>query len=165
MARDLRSQRWRTVVTLVLLPCLLAMTSCATLITPSMQPIPVASIPDGAEVWVDEVYVGVTPLVVEVEANQTHEVRVKLGDDVKVWTLERRVSTYGGVGLGLDTLGLVSAGFVGALGVAAGAAFEDPGAVTLGVVLVVAGTIPLGVDLATGQYYALTPQEITAEFE
>ena len=75
---------WRTVVTLLPIPLLvLSSGGCATMFTPSFQEVPVASTPEGAEVWIDGEFVGVTPVTVTVKANQNHEVVTKLGDDVK----------------------------------------------------------------------------------
>ncbi len=86
---------------------LLVVSGCATMFTPGIQAVPVASTPQGAEVFIDGDFVGVTPIIVSVTANENHEVIVRFGEDEMAWTLERKIGVSGGLGLAGDVLILV----------------------------------------------------------
>ena len=86
------NRRWRTLVALALIPCLLFSTSCAVLTHGSRQGIPFDSEPQGAEVWVDGEFVGVTPVEVTLSRSQEHTVVVRLGAIEHEMVLETRSS-------------------------------------------------------------------------
>ena len=110
------------------------------------------------------------------KANQNHEVTIKLGDDVKAWTLERRIGTPGGLGIAGDTIILLPGLAIGGLMVSAGIesisdpcsgswCFDFSGLLPLGLITIAVTATPVIVDGVTNEFYELVPKEITAEFE
>jgi hypothetical protein len=57
---------------------LLSMVSCSTIVSGRRQSIAITSNPTDAFVWVDQYYVGVTPIIVDVTRKDVHIVRVEL---------------------------------------------------------------------------------------
>lgn len=57
---------------------LLSLTSCATIMHGTRQSIGFSSNPSNANIWVDDYYVGNTPMIVELMRNQNHFVRIEL---------------------------------------------------------------------------------------
>lgn len=57
---------------------LLSLTSCATIMHGTYQPIGISSNPTNADVWVDSMYVGNSPLIVEMARSYHHVVTIQL---------------------------------------------------------------------------------------
>ena len=153
---------------------LLVVSGCATMFTPGIQAVPVASTPQGAEVFIDGDFVGITPIIVSVTANENHEVIVRLGEDEMAWTLERQIGVSGGLGLAGDVL--IAAPTVvigGGIALIGGTPCHGdnlfcggfPQLLIIGIGIAAAGLVPIIVDVTTHAYYELVPKEITAEFE
>jgi hypothetical protein len=132
-----------------------------------MQAIPVSSVPEGAEVFIDGELVGTTPISVELSTTGEHEVVIRYGSEVRSWTLTRQVGVDGTVGFVGD--GVVLMGGLGTallVGSAAAQFGTDAGQAATGVIVSVAiGATPLVIDLVANDYYELVPKEIVAEFE
>lgn len=62
---------------LLLLVCL-TLTSCATIVHGTHQPIGISSNPTNAAIWVDRYFVGYTPLILEMSRKDNHYVRMEL---------------------------------------------------------------------------------------
>lgn len=91
----------------------LLLTSCATVIHGTRQTIGISSNPSNAHVWVDQMYVGNTPLLVEMSRKDNHYVRIELDGYLPYEaTFTRQVSgwifgnvIFGGViGLAIDAI-------------------------------------------------------------
>lgn len=76
---------WQILLTLILIPSLVLLSSCAVLTHGPNQMIPVGSSPQGAEVFVDGQYLGITPMQLELSRANLHTITLKLGN------LEREV--------------------------------------------------------------------------
>lgn len=61
-----------------LLLLILSLTSCATIMHGTRQSIGISSNPSNAYVWVDQMYVGNTPLIVELTRKDNHVLRIEL---------------------------------------------------------------------------------------
>lgn len=90
-----------------------SLVSCATIMHGTRQSIGIASNPTNANVWVDRVHVGQTPLFVEMSRKDNHVVRVELeGYQPYEATFSRQLSgwvfgniIFGGViGLAIDAI-------------------------------------------------------------
>lgn len=178
----------RVALTISLTLLLLFGTSCATLFNPAIQNIPVATHPEGCEVWVDGELVGEAPLTLELDTRKNHDITVRRGDNIRTWTLQHRISSNGGLALAGDVVVLVPAVVFAVMAFQAAAGptptspysyglYNDiswPGRLNLdfsgvyggiAVGCLVVGLAPLVVDAATNQFYELEPGEITADFE
>jgi hypothetical protein len=69
------------------------LTSCALIFKGETQDVPVASMPEGAEVYIDGVYQGTTPLQVNLRSDSTYIVTLRLDDQERVVTLRNEVGT------------------------------------------------------------------------
>lgn len=63
---------------LLIFSLMLALTSCATIITGTTQSIGITSKPSCASVWVDNEFVGNTPICVDLKRSRNHCIRVEL---------------------------------------------------------------------------------------
>ena len=103
----------------------LLLTACATMFNGSTQLVPVDSRPVRAEVFVDGVSVGFTPLELELPRSVDAEVEVRLGDQVRSFVLSSRAQ---GAMVGLDLVPVAAAGGLvfaaGALGGSIEGVFE-----------------------------------------
>lgn len=145
---------------------LLVVSGCATMFTPGIQAVPISSVPEGAEVFIDGEFAGTTPITIELSTNADHEVMIRFGSEVRTWTLARQVGaagTAGFIGDGVLLLGgLGTAAFVGFLAAVGGEQGQPEIAL---LVIGTASVAPLVIDLAVNQYYELVPREIEAGFE
>ncbi|MEX1012085.1 MAG: PEGA domain-containing protein [Waddliaceae bacterium] len=57
---------------------LISLTSCATVVSGTRQPIGISSYPSNANVWIDSQYVGNTPLIQHLTRKHTHWIRIEL---------------------------------------------------------------------------------------
>jgi len=57
---------------------LLSMASCSTIVNSPKQSIAITSNPTDAYVWVDQYYMGTTPLIVDMRRKDNHVVRIEL---------------------------------------------------------------------------------------
>jgi hypothetical protein len=119
-----------------------------------------------AEVFVDGVSMGFTPLELELPRNADAAIEVRLGDQVRSFVL---LSETQGALVALD---LVPAAAAGGLVFAAGALGSsiEGGRITTGGYLLGAGLIgaslaPILVDYGTGAIFRLNPGEIVAVFD
>lgn len=87
--------------------------SCATIMHGTRQSVGIASNPSNASIWLDQVYVGNTPIVVEMSRKDNHFVRIELnGYQPYEAAFSRQVSgwvfgniVFGGViGLAVDAI-------------------------------------------------------------
>lgn len=151
----------RRAVVVALMVLLLPLTSCATMFTGTMQSIPVTSSPERAEVFVDGVSVGFTPLELRLPRRADVTVEVRLGDRVRSFELQSETQ---GAMVGLD---LVPVGVMGGLiivtVVATSALGSESSVAMLG--LLGLATAPLLVDYGTGGLFELRPGEIVAVFD
>src|SRR6056297_871009 len=67
------------------------LTGCAALFSPNPQPVPVSSNPPGAQVFVDDAFVGTTPITLDLDSRQSYEVRIRAGERERVLTLASSV--------------------------------------------------------------------------
>ena len=83
------------VMALMVLPLAMMLGGCATVAHGTSQAVPIASSPQGAQVFVDSVSVGVTPLVATVSRKQSHVVSIVRDSfpPVRV-VMERNVSPW-----------------------------------------------------------------------
>ena len=143
----------RILLTLILIPSLILLSSCAVLTHGTNQMIPVASAPQGADVYVDGKYMGITPTTVELSRASVHTITLKLGD------LERDVlitNVPEGGSIALDVAPApceAEACVLKALGL------------TISIPLFLAGMTPIIVDAATGAWHELSPGEVFVDFE
>lgn len=156
--------RQRAIVVAVMV-LLLPLTSCATMFSGTMQRIPVSSTPEPAEVFVDGVSVGFTPLELSLPRKADITVEVRLGDRVRSFVLESQTQ---GAMVGLD---LVPVGVMGGLIVVTLVATSALGSgssaqsVVATVGLLGLAATPLLVDYGTGGLFQLRPGEIVAVFD
>ncbi|MBA3815432.1 MAG: PEGA domain-containing protein [Parachlamydiaceae bacterium] len=69
----------KTVITsLVLSSTLASLTSCATIVHGTYQSVGISSNPSNAAVWVDQNYIGNTPILVGMSRKDNHVVRIEL---------------------------------------------------------------------------------------
>lgn len=156
---------WRILLTLILIPSLVFLNSCAVLTHGTNQMIPVASAPQGAEVFVDGKFMGTTPTTVELSRANLHTIILKLGN------LEREVlitSMTDGSSVALD----VAPVGVGGLGVVLAFTCHDlecinvtAAGLLIGIPVFVAGITAVVVDASTGAWYELSPGEVFVDFE
>jgi hypothetical protein len=141
---------------------LLALSACAVMFNGSTQIVPVTSLPDRAEVFVDGVSAGFTPLELELARNRAYEIDVRLGTQTRSFSLRSDVQ---GAMVGLDLVPVAVAGGIALAGATLAAAIGGPGSATPAIVAVVGlGLVPIGVDFGTGAIYRLDPGEIVAVF-
>ena len=57
---------------------IISLTSCATIVNGPTQAIGIASNPTNANVWIDQMYVGNTPMIVELTRRNNHVVSIEL---------------------------------------------------------------------------------------
>ena len=78
---------------IILIAALIMLASCATIKHGAKQKIPVNSMPEGAKVFVDGAYVGMTPTVIKVKRRLNHKVAVSMpGHEIGVYELEPKMS-------------------------------------------------------------------------
>ncbi len=156
--------RQRAVVTAVL-AMLLTLTSCATMFNGATQLVPVSSSPERAEVFVDGVSMGFTPVELTLRRDADVTVDVRLGDRVRSFVLHSE--TQGAI-VGLDLVPVGVAGglvvFAGALGASLGGTVQ-PGGYALAAGLLGLSLAPIAVDYGTGAIFRLRPPEIVAVFD
>jgi hypothetical protein len=78
------------------------LTSCALIFKGETQDVPINSNPQGAEVYIDGVFQGTTPLQVNLRSDQTYVVTLRQAGEERTVTLTNRVGTLWIV---LDILG------------------------------------------------------------
>jgi hypothetical protein len=140
----------------------LLLSSCAVFVNGTTQIVPVSSQPTRAEVFLDGVSVGFTPIDLRLQRNREHVVTVRLGDRQRVITLTSSVQA------GMIALDVVPIGAAGGLAlVGCAISSELGGGSCAGGVVLLAGlaSIPLLVDGATGALYRLGPDAIVIDFD
>ncbi|MBW6454704.1 MAG: PEGA domain-containing protein [Trueperaceae bacterium] len=156
--------RQRAVVPAVL-AMLLLLTSCATMFNGATQLVPVTSSPERAEVFVDGVSMGFTPVELTLRRNVDVTVDVRLGDRTRSFVLQSETQ---GAMVGLDLVPVGAAGglvlFASSLGASLGGTAQ-PGAYAFTAGLLGASLAPVAVDFGTGALFRLRPMEIVAVFE
>lgn len=97
----------------LLVPCTFFLTSCATIMHGTRQSIGISSNPTNAQIWVDNQYVGQSPLIVEMTRKHNHFIRLELqGYQPYEVTFTRQMSAwvfgnvvFGGIiGLAVDAI-------------------------------------------------------------
>lgn len=142
---------------------LLALSSCAVMFNGTTQTVPVTSLPDRAEVFVDGVSAGFTPLDLELARNRAYEIDVRLGSQIRSFSLRSDVQ---GAIVGLDLVPVGVAGGIGLFLAALSSALPGPdNTVPVIVAMVGVSLVPIGVDFGTGAIYRLDPGEIVAVFQ
>jgi hypothetical protein len=122
------------------------------------QLVPVTSRPERAEVFVDGVSMGFTPIDLELPRNGDVTVDVRLGDRVR--SFEVRNDVQGAVVL----VDLVPVGFAGGL-VLLASGFGSTANVASMVGVLALSTVPALVDYGGGAVFRLNPPEIVAVFD
>jgi hypothetical protein len=85
-----------------MLGLLISLTGCASIFKGSSQNVPITSNPEGAQVWVDGVYRGTTPLKLQLDVKKSYAVRICKDGEEQNCTLVSKVSAGWVV---LDVLG------------------------------------------------------------
>lgn len=97
----------------LMLLSIIIITSCATIVHGTRQSIGIASNPTNAHVWVDKIFMGTTPLVVDMSRKDNHFVRIEMmGYQPYEIVFSKKVSgwifgniVFGGViGLAIDAI-------------------------------------------------------------
>jgi hypothetical protein len=147
------------------LAVLLLLASCAAMFNGATQLVPVSSSPERAEVFVDGVSMGFTPVELTLRRDADVAVDVRLGDRVRSFVL--RSETQGAL-VGLDLVPVGVAGglivFAGALGATLGGTVQ-PGGYALAAGLLGLSLAPIAVDYGTGAIFRLRAGEIVAVFD
>lgn len=167
-----RRSRWSSpavvrqrAIALAALVLLLPLTSCATMFNGAIQLVPVTSTPERAEVFVDGVSMGFTPVDLKLRRDADVTVDVRFGDRTRSFVLR---SDAQGVMVGLDLVPVGLAGglvvFASALGSAFGGTLQ-PGGYALAAGILGASLAPIAVDYGTGAVFRLRPGEIVAVFD
>lgn len=87
----------------LLIAVIFLLSGCATLFkTDSLKQIPVASAPQGAEIFINGVSYGVTPTTLKLEDGENYNIVFKQGDETRTYTLK---SEIGILWLVLDIVG------------------------------------------------------------
>ena len=150
---------------LAVLALLLPLTSCAVMFNGATQLVPVTSSPERAEVFVDGVSMGFTPVELTLRRNADVTVEVRLGDRVRSFTLQSETQ---GAMVGLDLVPVGVAGGLVLVGSSMGAELGgtvQPGAYAFVAGLLGASLVPIAVDFGTGAIFRLRPGEIMAVFD
>ncbi|MCA9835317.1 MAG: PEGA domain-containing protein [Trueperaceae bacterium] len=154
-------------LSLLLIPLLLNLTSCALLINGTGQMVPVTSSPVGVEVYLDGEFKGITPLELEISRGQSHELLLRYGEQEKLIMLETEIdystiaadavpAVLGAILTLVLELTVCQEGYCGAGLVLGGAYLFLPSAGVSGILV--------GIDTATGAIYTLSPPEINESF-
>lgn len=104
-----------TIIYLLIFSILTSLTSCATVMNGTYQSIGVASNPSNASVWVDQAYVGNTPIIIGVSRGDNHIVRIELehyqpyeivfSRQLSGWVFGNILFGFGGfIGLAVDAI-------------------------------------------------------------
>lgn len=102
-----------SIIFLLLISTLTSLTSCATVMHGTYQSIGIASNPGNAAVWVDQNYMGQTPIIVAMSRRDNHILRIELANyqpydavfsrQVSGWVLGNII--FGGfIGLAVDAI-------------------------------------------------------------
>jgi hypothetical protein len=158
----------RILLTLILIPALVFLSSCAVLFNGSNQLIPVSSTPAGAEVFVDGELIGITPLELELARANSHTLLLRSGD------LEREIIITNSLNGGVVALDLVPGAIMATLtllfipcdpvSLGGCSVRDDLMPYFVGATLVI-GAPPIAIDAATGAWYELSPGEVFVDFE
>jgi hypothetical protein len=158
-------RRWACVFALLL--GALASGGCAVLVGGTTQTIPIDARPGPAEVFVDGVSQGFTPLELRLARGREHTLTIRSGTQSRTVVLTPRVQ--GGM-LALDAAPPVLLA-VGTIfwcnppsDVEVAPVVRDLGC-TLGALLTIGATAPLLVDAGTGALYELSPGEVVVTFD
>ncbi len=140
---------------------------CALLVSGTTQTVPVDAHPERAEVFLDGVSQGFTPLELRLARGQEHTLTLRVGDRSRSVHLTPRVQ--GGL-LALDAAppALLAIGTVLWCNPPRGTEVAEPVRAigcTLGVLLTVGATAPLLVDAGTGALYELSPGAVVVDFD
>ncbi|TVR94684.1 MAG: PEGA domain-containing protein [Trueperaceae bacterium] len=159
------SRRIATSLLASLLAPLLA--GCALLVSGTTQTVPIESHPERAEVLLDGVSQGFTPLELRLPRGQEHTLTLRVGDQSRTVLLTPRVQ--GGL-LALDAAppALLAVGTVLWCNPPRGTEVAEPVRAigcTLGALLTIGATAPLLVDAGTGALYALAPSAVVVTFD
>jgi hypothetical protein len=137
--------------------------SCAALISGTTQTVPITSQPPHAEVFVDGVSVGFTPVELELERGREHTVVVRLAGRERTVVLRSGTQT---VPVVLDLVPVVLSGGVLATLYGTGLIDQAPAEfATAAWGLVAVSFTPLLVDVGTGALNELKPGEIIVAFD
>ena len=161
-----KNQRyWQILLTLLLIPSLVLLSSCAVLMHGPNQMIPVASAPQGAEVYVDGEHMGITPMQVDLSRASVHTITLKLGD-LEREVLITNVPEGGSIALDIAPAALGGAGLISVLASPSEDDFGLKGiALAITIPIFLASLTPLVVDASTGAWYELSPGEVFVDFE
>ncbi len=154
----------RLIATSLLAPLL---AGCALLVSGTTQTVPVEAHPERAEVFVDGVSQGFTPLELRLARAQEHTITLRVGDQSRTVLLTPRVQ--GGL-LALDAAppALLAVGTVLWCNPPRGTEVaESVRAIgcTLGALLTVGATAPLLIDAGSGALYELSPGAVVVGFD
>jgi hypothetical protein len=142
---------------------LLALSSCAVMFNGATQTVPVTSLPERAEVFVDGTSAGFTPVELELARNRAYEIEVRLGSQTRSFSLRSDVQ---GAMVGLDLVPVAAGGSLLLFGSLLNAILgPGSGSAAPAIALVGASLVPIGVDFGTGAIYRLHPGEIVAVFD
>jgi hypothetical protein len=137
--------------------------SCAVLTSGTTQTVSVTSQPERAEVFIDGISAGFTPLELELERGRDHTVVVRLGGQERTVVLQSGTQT---VPVVLDLVPVVISGGVAVSLYASGFfVYGAPQFEPVAWGLVAVSFVPLLVDAGTGALQQLTPGEVIVAFD
>ena len=156
---------------LVLSVVLVLASGCALMYNPNPQAVPVDSVPVGAEVFVDGEFMGVTPLILDVDnrASATLTLRLPDGREREV-LLERR---FDGASFAVSLVPAAVVGGAVLYGESRMARATSGGEwFFVGVITVIGGisgagvaAFSIGLDAATGRWFRLAPDTLVIAFD
>jgi hypothetical protein len=136
--------------------------SCALMVNGTTQTIPVRSTPEGAEVFVDGVLRGVTPMELVLRRGETVAVTVRRGGEQRDVVLTSRING------GLAAVAAAPGVIFGAGTISACVAEDHSGLgglfCGLGALATLAAFTPLAIDAGTGAWYQYDVAEIAVSF-
>ena len=142
----------------------LTLAGCAALFSPSLQPVPITSTPEGAQVFVDDALVGTTPLTLELDAGNSYEIVIRH------LAQERRITLQTGVSGTMVALDVVPALALAGLGLWV---MSDPNRAEMieivGLSMIATGAgwtaLNLAIDASSGRWRRLSPNEVVVAFD
>jgi hypothetical protein len=140
---------------------------CALLVSGTTQIVPIDAHPERAEVFLDSVSQGFTPLELRLARGQEHTLTLRAGDRTRTVVLTPRVQT-GPLALDATPPVLLAIGTVAwcfpPQGTEVSTVVRDVGC-ALGALITAAATAPLLVDAGTGALYERAPSAVVVTFD
>jgi len=78
----------------ILIPALILLSGCATLFKGDTQAVPVTSEPAGAEVLVNGILMGTTPIKLKLKTNKTYTITIRKNGVSRTFTLTNKIGVH-----------------------------------------------------------------------